>query len=89
MQNDKLITISIGASRTSKQWTRTEMLWSEFCERLKIPVRTTETVDEYHRLPKSEKSKLKDIGGFVGGTLNGLQRKAINVSGRCHIAWGN
>lgn len=82
MQNDKLITISIGASRTSKQWTRTEMLWSEFCERLKIPVRTTETVDEYHRLPKSEKSKLKDIGGFVGGTLNGLQRKAINVSGR-------
>ena len=62
MQNDKLITISIGASRTSKQWTRTEMLWSEFCERLKIPVRTTETVDEYHRLPKSENLSTVEIG---------------------------
>lgn len=82
MNNDKKISISIGASRWSKQWTQTTMLWSELCTRLKAPVRTEETVEEYHQMKKAEQGKLKDIGGFVGGTLKGLQRKAINVTGR-------
>lgn len=82
MNNDKKISISIGASRWSMQWTQTTMLWSELCDRLKTPVRTEETVEEYHKMKKADKGKLKDIGGFVGGTLSGLQRKAINVTGR-------
>ena len=64
------------------QWTQTTMLWSELCDRLKTPVRTKETVEEYHQMKKAEQGKLKDIGGFVGGSLSGLQRKAINVTGR-------
>ena len=82
MNNDKKISISIGASRWSMQWTQTTMMWSELCDRLKTPVRTEETVEEYHQMKKADQGKLKDIGGFVGGTLNGLQRKAINVTGR-------
>lgn len=82
MNNDKKISISIGASRWSKQWTQTTMMWSELCARLKTPVRTKETVEEYHQMKKADQGKLKDIGGFVGGTLKGLQRKAINVTGR-------
>lgn len=82
MNIDKKISISIGASRWSKQWTQTTMLWSELCARLKTPVRTGETVEEYHQMKKADQGKLKDIGGFVGGTLKGLQRKAINVTGR-------
>lgn len=82
MNIDKKISISIGASRWSMQWTQTTMLWSELCDRLKTPVRTEETVEEYHQMKKADKGKLKDIGGFVGGTLSGLQRKAINVTGR-------
>lgn len=82
MNIDKKISISIGASRWSMQWTQTTMLWSELCDRLKTPVRTEETVEEYHKMKKADKGKLKDIGGFVGGTLSGIQRKAINVTGR-------
>lgn len=82
MNTDKKISISIGASRWSMQWTQTTMLWSELCDRLKTPVRTEETVEEYHKMKKADQGKLKDIGGFVGGTLSGLQRKAINVTGR-------
>lgn len=82
MNIDKKISISIGASRWSKQWTQTTMLWSELCDRLKTPVRTEETVEEYHQMKKADQVKLKDIGGFVGGSLSGLQRKAINVTGR-------
>lgn len=82
MQNDKKLILSIGQSRTSKTWVRTDMMWSEFINKLSQPMRTTETVAEYHQMTKSEQAKLKDIGGFVGGSLNGLQRKAINVTGR-------
>lgn len=82
MNNDKKISISIGASRWSMQWTQTTMMWTELCARLKTPVRTKETVEEYHQMKKADQGKLKDIGGFVGGTLKGLQRKAINVTGR-------
>lgn len=82
MNIDRKISISIGASRWSMQWTQTTMLWSELCNRLKTPVRTEETVEEYHQMKKADQGKLKDIGGFVGGTLKGLQRKAINVTGR-------
>lgn len=82
MNNDKKISISIGAGRWSMQWSQTTMLWSELCDRLKTPVRTKETVEEYHKMKKADKGRLKDIGGFVGGTLKGLQRKANNVTGR-------
>lgn len=82
MNSDKKISISIGASRWSMQWTQTTMMWTELCARLKTPVRTKETVEEYHQMKKADQGKLKDIGGFVGGTLKGLQRKAINVTGR-------
>lgn len=33
-------------------------------------------------LKKAQQDNLKDIGGFVGGTLNGPRRKANNVAGR-------
>ena len=33
-------------------------------------------------LPKSKQDDLKDIGGFVGGSLRGQRRKAENVIGR-------
>lgn len=82
MQNDRITHISVGRSRTSKEWQRTEYLWSEFVERLRTPARTDETVEQYHALPKKEQGRLKDVGGFVGGTLKGLQRKAANVESR-------
>lgn len=82
MNNDKKLILSVGTSRLSKQWTRTEMWWSEFINRLSQPIRTAETSAEYHQMTKAQKGNLKDIGGFVGGTLNGLQRKASNVTGR-------
>lgn len=82
MINDKQLIICIGVSRTSKQWTRTEIMWSEFINRLSQPLRTQETSADYHKLPKAAQGRLKDIGGFIGGSLTGLQRKASNVTGR-------
>lgn len=82
MINDRKLVISVGNSRKSTNWIRNEIMWSEFIERLRTPQRTSETIEEYLRMTKAQQGQLKDIGGFVGGALNGTQRKAKNVTGR-------
>ena len=57
-------------------------MWSEFIDRLRTPQRTPETFDDYMRLSKRQQGDLKDIGGFVGGALQGTRRKASAVTGR-------
>ncbi len=82
MQNDRKIAISAGASRRATLWTAQTLLISELWEKLKVPARGTETLAEYMSLKKAQQDELKDIGGFMGGTLNGPRRKANNVTGR-------
>ena len=82
MLNDRQITISAGASRRATLWTAQTLLISELWEKLKVPARGTETLAEYMSLKKAQQDELKDIGGFMGGTLNGPRRKANNVTGR-------
>ncbi len=82
MLNDKLLNITVGSSRKAVSWIPQEIMWSEMCEKLHTPSRSTETLAEYFALPKSKQDDLKDVGGFVGGTLKGNRRKADAVSGR-------
>lgn len=82
MLNDRKITISAGASRRATLWTAQTLLISELWEKLKVPARGAETLAEYMSLKKAQQDELKDIGGFMGGTLNGPRRKANNVTGR-------
>lgn len=82
MQYDRQITISAGNSRRATVWTAQTMLLSELWQRLKTPARGTETLAEYFNMKKSQQDDLKDVGGFVAGTLNGPRRKANNVTGR-------
>lgn len=86
MINDRKITISVGSSRKSVDWRSQTLLVSELYEKLKTPMRGTETVAEYWNLSPGARGDLKDIGGFVGGSLNGSRRKAGNVAGRDLIA---
>lgn len=82
MQNDRKINIASGASRRATLWTTQTLMVSELWERLKVPVRSAETLAEYLDMKKAQQDDLKDVGGFVGGSLNGTRRKANNVSGR-------
>lgn len=82
MQNDRQIMISAAGSRKATQWPAQVLYWSELVERLRTAVRGTETLSEYLKLPKSHQDELKDVGGFVAGTLAGNRRKASNVLGR-------
>lgn len=73
---DKPIKIATGASRKATSWIVQDTVWSAFLQKLSRPVRTAERFEEYKALPKPKQDALKDVGGFVGGTLNGLRRKS-------------
>ena len=81
MQNDRQITISTATSRAALNWLPQTLWWSEFIEKLRVPVKSPETLKAYFALPKGEQNELKDVGGFVGGELSG-RRKAGNLKGR-------
>lgn len=82
MRNDRNIVITIGNNRKSVNWQPLSIALSEFYEKLRIPSRSTETMQAYLSLKKSEQDDLKDIGGFVAGSLRGVRRKAGAVTGR-------
>lgn len=79
---DRTLTISVGGSRKALSWAATEITWPALLERLKSPIRGKESHEAYMRMAKAQQDSLKDIGGFVGGTLRNGRRKQKNVSGR-------
>lgn len=82
MNNDRQITISSAGSRKATQWPAQTLYWSDLVERIRTAVRGTETLVAYLKLPKRQQDELKDVGGFVAGTLAGNRRKASSVMGR-------
>ena len=58
---DREITISSAGNRSAKIWTRQKIYWSELIEKLKTPVRSPETLEEYLKYPKSKQDNLKDV----------------------------
>lgn len=74
--------IAVAKNRFAKLWKTAELTWDEFSERCSNTVRTDETIEEYRKLPKGQQDNIKDVGGFVGGELNG-NRKKDSVVNRC------
>ena len=82
MLYDRQITISVGRSRKETNWQGQTLALSELYQRLSTPARSTETQAAYLALPKPQQDDLKDVGGYVAGTLSGPRRKAGAVTGR-------
>lgn len=76
------LTISVGESRNSRRWTPKRMTWASLCEKMRVPMRTKETADEFARMTRDERAEIKDVGGFVGGRLMDGSRKAGRVTDR-------
>lgn len=82
MNNDRKIIISVGNNRRDLNWKQTALTVSELYERLRNPVRSTELFADYMKMKKAQQDTLKDVGGFVGGSLSSPRRKSNNVTGR-------
>lgn len=67
--------IAVGNSRMDKKWKNRDISWEDFCQKVSVTQRTTETVEEYRKMRKGPQDSIKDVGGFVGGTLREGRRK--------------
>lgn len=74
--------IAYGNSVSAKKWSNKTITWDQLKEKLKTPVRTTETVSEYKKMTRSQKGQAKDRGGFVAGQLKDGKREMKNVVSR-------
>ncbi len=79
---DGPITIATAGSRKSVSWKNQSTTWGALAKRLSITQRTSETQDEYNSMRKAQKDDIKDVGGFVGGTLRNGRRKAESIISR-------
>lgn len=83
LQYDRQITISTGNSRNATRWPAQTLYLSDLYDKLRTPLRGTETLTAYLRLSKPQQDSLKDVGGFVGGIVRGGGRRKGNaIDGR-------
>jgi hypothetical protein len=82
LTKDHPIKISVCTRKTDRTYKNQEQTWQYVKDRNRNPIRTTETAEEYPKLPKTTRDALKDHGGFVGGWLRKGVRKNGNVIGR-------
>jgi predicted P-loop ATPase len=80
------LAIAYGNSRQAKKWVNKQITFDELKDRLKTPIRTTESAEEYAKFSKAQKDDAKDHGGFVAGVLKGGRRKIDTVELRSMIA---
>ena len=75
-------TISVGRSRLETDWQPRRVSWKALTDRLRQVKRTPETVADYRAMSRQQRGKVKDVGGFVGGSLNSGRRKSDSVTSR-------
>lgn len=79
---DGTITLATGKSKKETNWKNKNILYSSLVEKLSSTTRTPETYAEYKKMSKADRDNLKDVGGFVGGSLKNGRRKTENVANR-------
>ena len=79
------LSFCLGSSCRAAAWHPVQMTLEELWDRLETPIRTPETVAQYHKMKKGEKDAIKDKGGFLAGTLKGSRRRKTEVVTRSMI----
>jgi len=79
MQYDDLLDIALGMSASSRIWKNERWKWSTLVKKLTTEHKTYETYSQYIKATKDEQSKIKDVGGYVGGYLRAGRRKPEHV----------
>lgn len=77
--------VSTGNSRMEKKWNGQEMELEDFIKRISHTFRTSETMEQYRKMPKGKQDDIKDVGGFVLGKLKQGSRKKENIIFRSAI----
>lgn len=73
------LVIAVANTRTATKYKNTRIKWEQLVKKLATTTRTPETYKEYLSLSKAKQGEIKDIGGFVGGELEGGRRSNKTV----------
>lgn len=79
------LAIATAGSRFESRWKNKTITYADFLDRVKNPVRTGETMQEYARMAKATQVQVKDVGGFVAASLKGGRRRKDSVAFRSMI----
>lgn len=82
LQYDGKLDIATGLAFDSRVWKNKSILWSKLVQRLSEPIVTGETYKQFIAASKAEQGRIKDVGGFVGGSLLNGKRKKESVKYR-------
>lgn len=85
IDSSRKIFIATGKSKTETKWKNIEISYQDLVEKLQVTTRTRETYSEYKRMAKANRDEIKDVGGFVGGSLKGGRKTAENLANRSLI----
>ena len=66
--------VAFATSRRSTNWRNTKAEWGQIVRKLSTPIVTPESVAEYHAMTHDQQASIKDVGGFVGGIVQGGRR---------------
>ena len=78
---DRRFKISVASGRKDKVYKCCEISFADLVKRLSNTVYTDETFEEYLSMEKCRQDDIKDVGGFVGGELDGgIRRKDCVLS---------
>lgn len=77
--------IAVVPKRLDEPCENTEFTWEEFVQRIAIPIRTSETLQQYVTLKKEQKNFVKNVGGFIAGESKDGKRKADSIVNRCMV----
>mgnify|MGYP000879204394 CR=1 FL=1 len=73
------IELATAQSAKRKIWANKVWQWEDFVERIRETHYTHELYAAYGKMPKAEQSDIKDVGGYIGGYLQGGKRNPENV----------
>lgn len=79
LNHDGEISIALGKSRKERNWVNKRVKYSELLNKLRLPNFTRETMEEYRNFDKALQDNIKDVGGFVGGSLKEGKRRRDTV----------
>lgn len=85
VNRNRELMISTAPSKLSTIWTNTHTTLQDLTAQAYDPITVDITHNEYERLKKTAKDKVKDVGGFVGGHLKGGKRRKGHVLARSLI----
>lgn len=80
------VLISEGKSRNDTDWKNKKIKWSTLLSRISKSQGSSETHAEFMRMKAAEQTRIKDVGGFVGGYIKGGRRLGGSIEKRQIIA---